>query len=181
MFNSHPINKNLAIENFKLTLWQARRDSLLSKLLRKSSCLKSFEESSTNATQQKRYLGVREIPTDKITGTVGRSGDFDGRFRPLKRHLRDRWVTIAVRANERGWPAIEVFKLGEDYFVLDGHHRTSYARTTGIAFIDAEVWEIEQQSAPKAASVIDLQKQLFSQKALAEEIVVYDTMVCCCA
>lgn len=181
MFNSQEIKKHGAIESFKYSLWKARKDALLSKIWGEVPCLKSFGDFDEGSSHLRRSLGVREIPIDKITGTVGRQDDFDGRFRPLKKHLRDRWVGIAVHFQDAGWPPIEVFKVGEDYFVLDGHHRTSYARNAGIAFMEANVWEIQQQPVPREGSVIDVKKELFSQKALAEDIVIHDSMVCCCA
>jgi hypothetical protein len=52
---------------------------------------------------------------------------------------------VAVRSQGAGWLPIEVIKVGNDYFVVDGHHRTSVARSAGMAFIDAEVWEIAQE------------------------------------
>ncbi len=181
MLNSHSINRNLANENFKYAMWQARKDTFMAKLWRKPLCLKSLEDALTDSAQQKRYLGVAEIPTDKIVGSVGRQGDFDGRFRPLKNHLRERWVNIALLAKGAGWPPIDVFKVGDEYFVLDGHHRTSFARSEGIAFIDANVWEITQKPVPAPAPVFHVTKELFSQKALADKIVIHDSMVCCCA
>lgn len=36
------------------------------------------------------YVGVREIPIDRIVGSVNRSVDFDRFFRTGKRHLRKR-------------------------------------------------------------------------------------------
>lgn len=142
-------NKQLAIESFNQIHWKARRDSLLAKVLRKSSGLKCFEEVKNGQTLQKRLLHVMEIPTEKIVGTVARVDDFDGRFRPLKKHLRDRWVNVAIHADGVGWPPIEVFKAGEEYFVIDGHHRTSYALSHGMVFIDAKVWEIQQLPEPE--------------------------------
>ena len=146
-------NKQLANEAFNQIHWKAQRDSLLAKVLRKSSTLKCFATVKNGQTLQKRLLNVMEIPTEKIVGTVERIDDFDGRFRPLKKHLRDRWVSVAIRADGAGWPPIEVFKVGEEYFVIDGHHRTSYALSHGMAFIDARVWEIQHAPEPEAQVV----------------------------
>ena len=38
-------------------------------------------------------------------------------------------------------PAIEVYKLGDCYYVLDGHHRVAAARAASQISIDAEVIE----------------------------------------
>ena len=180
MFNAHPIGKHIANETFKDTLWQARKAALLSKLFGKSSCLKRYEEVNSDKTLQKRYLGVVNIQVDKITGTLGRHDDFDGRFRPLKNHLRERWVNIAVRAQYAGWPPIELLQVGEEYFVVDGHHRTSYARSTGMAFIDAEVWEIEQEPLNNEIKVIDAQKEMFTKPVPANGALVQKSGETCC-
>jgi hypothetical protein len=39
-------------------------------------------------------------------------------------------------------PPVELFKVGEVYFVRDGNHRVSVARARGQDFIDAQVTEI---------------------------------------
>ena len=38
-------------------------------------------------------------------------------------------------------PPVELYKLGGEYFVLDGNHRVSVARYRGIAAVDAMVTE----------------------------------------
>jgi hypothetical protein len=39
-------------------------------------------------------------------------------------------------------PPISVVQLGEQHFVLDGHHRVSVARSLGMSAIDAEVTQL---------------------------------------
>lgn len=179
MFNSQEIKKHGAIESFRYARWQARKEAFLSKVWGKAPCLKSFGDIPEGITAQRRSLGVREIPIEKITGTVGRQDDFDGRFRPLKNHLRERWVNIAVSFQDAGWPPIDVFKVGDEYFVLDGHHRTSYARQAGIAFMEANVWEMVQKPAngqvrEALPSIKFVPKPAPVSAALAQE------SLCCC-
>jgi hypothetical protein len=38
-------------------------------------------------------------------------------------------------------PPIDVYQVGESYFVLDGNHRVSVARQHGLELIEAYVWE----------------------------------------
>lgn len=59
---------------------------------------------------------------------------------------RYRSVLTAMR-QERPLPAIEVYGLGGDYYVLDGHHRVAAARTLGCVYIDAVVHEFPMPSA----------------------------------
>jgi hypothetical protein len=90
-----------------------------------------------------RRLGLRMIPLDAIVGTVDRAREFDRSFRPTTGRTRARWERIAS-AHRRGEeiPPIDVYQLGEVYFVRDGHHRVSVARALGWADIQAYVTEI---------------------------------------
>lgn len=94
--------------------------------------------------QGQRDLGVRTIPLDKIVGSVGRYRDFDRAFLPTQRETRGRWVNISrARYEDVELPAIEVYKVGDVYFVRDGNHRVSVARERDQEFIDAYVTEID--------------------------------------
>ena len=42
-----------------------------------------------------------------------------------------------------GYLPIELYKIGEVYFVRDGNHRVSVARANGLTHIEAYVTEIE--------------------------------------
>ena len=76
-----------------------------------------------------RHLGLQVIPLDSIVGTVDRTREFDRRFRPTSRRVRDRWQRVA-EAQRRGesMPPISVYRIGDMHFVEDGHHRVSVAR-----------------------------------------------------
>jgi len=83
---------------------------------------------------------MQVIPVEKIVGSVGRAGDLLPGFRmknPDVRYYRVR------RAMERGdiLPPIIVYKVGDEYYVLDGNHRVAVAKELGIQFMDAEVIE----------------------------------------
>ncbi|GAP20644.1 DUF4032 domain-containing protein [Leptolinea tardivitalis] len=89
------------------------------------------------------YVGMRQVPIDAIVGSVGRFQDFDRAFLPRGKATRGRWESIdRAHLMDIDLPAIEVYKLGEVYFVKDGNHRVSVARERGQAFIDAVVIEI---------------------------------------
>ena len=89
--------------------------------------------------------GIQTVPIARICGSEGRSRDFDGNFNPLHSHAMERWLRVA-EAQRRGMPLppVQLIKVGEFYFVRDGHHRISVARALGQREIDAEVvvWEI---------------------------------------
>jgi hypothetical protein len=88
--------------------------------------------------------GLQIVPLDAIVGTVDRAADFDRGFRPTSPRLRSRWERIAA-AQRRGesLPPISVFRVGDLFFVRDGHHRVSVAKSLGRQDIDAYVVEIQ--------------------------------------
>ncbi|MGY4706225.1 transcriptional regulator [Candidatus Bipolaricaulota sp. J31] len=88
-----------------------------------------------------RYLGFRTVEIDKIVGSVDRYQDFTRAFLPLRAD-RDRLRRIK-RAMDRNeiFPPVRLYKVGDIYFVEDGHHRVAAAKERGAKFIDAEVTE----------------------------------------
>src|SRR3954462_11551262 len=88
--------------------------------------------------------GLQVVRLDDIVGTVDRAADFDRGFRPTSTRLRSRWERIAA-AQRRGesLPPISLFKVGDLYFVRDGHHRVSVAKSLGRTDIDAYVTEVQ--------------------------------------
>ncbi len=88
-------------------------------------------------------LGLQEVPVDAIVGTVDRGVDFDRGLRPTSARLRSRWERIAA-AQRRGeaLPPVSLYKIGDLYFIRDGHHRVSVAKSLGRTDIDAYVVEV---------------------------------------
>jgi hypothetical protein len=88
-------------------------------------------------------LGLQIVPLDAIVGSVDRTVEFDRGFRPTSPRLRSRWERIAA-AQRRGeaLPPISLYLVGDLYFVRDGHHRVSVAKSLGREDIDAYVTEI---------------------------------------
>lgn len=88
--------------------------------------------------------GLQVVALDAIVGTIDRAVDFDRGFRPTSQRLRSRWERIAA-AQRRGeaLPPISLFQVGELYFVRDGHHRVSVAKSLGRVDIDAYVTEVQ--------------------------------------
>src|SRR5579871_4399133 len=105
-----------------------------------------------------RPLGLQVVGLNAIAGTIDRERDFDRRFRPTSRRVRSRWEAIAA-AMRRGepMPPIDVLKVGDFYFVRDGHHRVSVASALGLSDLDAYVTEVMTRSEPSGSlSVGDL-------------------------
>src|SRR5262245_38201459 len=105
----------------------------------------------------RRYLGVREIPLDALVGTDGRASSFTRDFRPLHGFSRDRMRSLEAAFADGGFPPIVTVKLGETYFVIDGHHRAGLARRRGAAVIDADVTElIARVPLPPGADMLEV-------------------------
>jgi len=138
-------------EDAKIAFDRERRRRALSRLASRVrfeaddvSHMLPFEEvvGALGATSR-TSMGEQVIPLDQIVGTVDRRrGDFDRSFRPSP-NTRGRWERIA-EARKRGeaMPPIDVFQIGDLYFVQDGHHRVSVARAMGDKDINANVVEV---------------------------------------
>ncbi len=85
--------------------------------------------------------GVREVPLDRIRGTVepSKASLFDCCFRPSSA-ARRRWQRVWL-AEHRGavLPPVTLVRTGDGYAISDGHHRISVARARGATTIDATV------------------------------------------
>lgn len=82
------------------------------------------------------------VPLHHIVGSVGRYREFTQGFLPRRAVLKDRWVAIDVMMNSlAGLPPVQMYKIGEGYFVVDGNHRISVARANGNKDIEAIVTE----------------------------------------
>ncbi|MFL5805938.1 MAG: DUF4032 domain-containing protein [Roseiflexaceae bacterium] len=127
---------------------EARRRALLSglaALLRgQSSAMLSLEEVRARLNVRgQRYLGFKAVPLSHIVGSEGRYDDFDRHFLPRSDTLKQRWSRIDQAMQEAvHLPPVDLYKIGDIYFVRDGNHRVSVARQMGAVFIDANVVEL---------------------------------------
>ncbi|MCS6836357.1 MAG: hypothetical protein NZ750_10105 [Anaerolineae bacterium] len=120
--------------------WQ----EVFSLLRGQSTELLSFEEVRARLRlRAESYRGLQDIPLANIVGSVGRYRDFTNTFLPRANDLKERWSRVYAQANSMvGLPPIEVYKVGDVYFVRDGNHRVSVARQLGAETIQAHVTEL---------------------------------------
>jgi hypothetical protein len=86
------------------------------------------------------YKGSQTVPIKLIVGSEGRYRDFNKYFLPKADHLRGRWERVdEAHLKDIILPSILLYEIGGVYFVRDGNHRVSVAKTKGVEFIDAEV------------------------------------------
>jgi hypothetical protein len=91
--------------------------------------------------------GTQDIPLDRVKGSEGRARDFDASFLPLNPRLRERWARIeALMIRGVEMPPIDVYRVGDNYFVKDGHNRVSVARRLGYLTIRACVTEVRTRA-----------------------------------
>src|ERR671929_169293 len=126
---------------------EARRDDPLLELDEVERRLKPFG---------RRYVGVREIPLDALVGTDGRASAFTRDFRPLHAFSRDRLRSIESAFADGAFPPIVTVKLGETYFVIDGHHRAALARRRGAQLIVADARPGVRVSVSRPAHYLEL-------------------------
>ncbi len=90
------------------------------------------------------YRGMQVIPIDKIVGSEGRYRDFNVAFLPRNEYMRSRWESVdKAHIQDVILPPIKLYKVGDSYFVRDGNHRVSVAKSQGVEAIDAEVTELK--------------------------------------
>jgi hypothetical protein len=119
--------------------------AIVSQLRRESNALLPYREVRERVrTDRETYRGMQTVQVRDIIGSVDRFRDFDRAFFPRQRHTAGRWKSIdrAYHTDVR-LPPIQLYKVGDVYFVKDGNHRVSVAREHGVEFIDAEVIEVQ--------------------------------------
>ena len=144
MSNPGTVVYNTAVEDFKRARRSAAMQQMMARLTGESADLLAYDDvcqavKSSDGIKQ----GVREIPLDAIVGSVGRYQDFTRAFWPKNDSDEERWVRVKTAVHDMvGMPPIDVYKVGEVYFVIDGNHRVSIARQLGSDSITARVTEV---------------------------------------
>jgi uncharacterized ParB-like nuclease family protein len=140
-----------AIQDFDAARARAFWRNLRTILTGRADRLRSIEPMLRAAGLEGRsFGGVHEIPIEKIAGSVApdpKTGDFDPSFLPLNRRMRERWTRIyqaMVEGDEL--PPIDVYRVDDRYYVIDGHHRVSVARNLGRPVINARVINVKTRA-----------------------------------
>lgn len=143
MDSSHRLLAGQARDDFDRARRRAFMGEIGSFFSRRPNTLLSFAEVQAALPLHKQvYRGMQQVPVVQIHGSVDRYADFDRNFLPTQTHTRPRWEAIdrATLALET-LPPIQLYQVGDVYFVKDGNHRVSVARQQGQELIDAEVIE----------------------------------------
>ena len=125
------------------------------------------------------YLGMQAVPIKLIVGSEGRYRDFNKYFLPRSEFLRARWERVDIaQIKDIPLPAIQLYEIGGAYFVRDGNHRVSVARSQGVEEIDAEIISLSSEikitpsmtQEDLKAAVINYEKKIFYEKTAFEEL-----------
>ena len=134
----------MGITSLKSTLTRLfNKRSTVGKRRPQNGEVKSFRENQqVEEAVDRRDLGLRAIPLQKIVGSVGRYRDFDSQFRFKKKSTSERyqWIQNAMRGGLALKP-VELFEIKDEYYVLDGNHRIAAAKEMGHDEILAHIME----------------------------------------
>lgn len=132
------------INKFQGARGKAFWEEVFSLVRGQSTELLSFDEVRTRLRlRAESYRGLQDIPLANIVGSVGRYRDFTNSFLPRTNEMKERWSRVYAQINSmQGVPPIEVYKVGDVYFVRDGNHRVSVARQMDAETIQAHVTEL---------------------------------------
>jgi nucleotide-binding universal stress UspA family protein len=125
--------------------FRAKVEQVLARLKGESADLLEYDQvrRKLRARGQVRR-GLQDVPIDAIVGSVGRYADFTRSFLPRQDDDSARWAKVKIAmSNLAGLPPVELYQVGEAYFVLDGNHRISVARQLEATHIQAYVTEIQ--------------------------------------
>ncbi|MBE2231992.1 MAG: universal stress protein [Anaerolinea sp.] len=152
--DSNDLVYSAVLRDFQEARRRAALEDLKARLTGKSDDLLSYEEvQALVLPDESTSRGLQEIPLDAIVGSVGRYRDFTRSFLPRLESNKHRWANVKLRALYRGGVSpIEVYQLGDVYFVLDGNHRVSVARQLGAETIQAYVTQVHSR-VPLSADV----------------------------
>jgi nucleotide-binding universal stress UspA family protein len=143
-----------AIDEFRAARLQASLEQIRATLKGKPVDLLSYEDVREKVHANETNLRqLKDIPLDAIVGSVGRYTDFTRGFFPRQEQDEDRWARVRMQVDRgQGLPPIEAYQLGDVYFVIDGNHRVSVARSLGASHIEGYVTQV-RASVPLSADV----------------------------
>jgi hypothetical protein len=137
----------LAADDFSRARARESLTRIVSALSSENDDLLSLQEvKSILKPTSESYIGMKAVPIAQIVGSEGRYRDFNRWFLPRHRHLKARWTRVDLaHLTQTSLPAVKLYEIGGVYFVRDGNHRVSVARSQGGEFIDAEVVSLDTE------------------------------------
>jgi hypothetical protein len=146
--NVYAYQYNTSLNRFRSSLVMGRVSRLKNRIIHLPQWLYDLNVLKPDLTLRGSfYAGIQVVPIHSIIGSEGKITDFDMGFHPIQEASRERWVGLAMAyIGYLPLPPVELIRIGDAYFVRDGHHRISVSCAFGQTSIDAEV--IAWQAAP---------------------------------
>ncbi len=158
-------DKITAVQDYQRLRERAILQEIVSRLTNNDIGLLSYEDVRNKLhVQELGERGLKDIPLDKIVGSVGRYRDFTRNFLPRGGASQRRWVDVKTLATgSLGFPPIEVYQVGDVYFIKDGNHRVSVAKEMGWksipAFVIACETPVNVEAGVTPADIIEKQEE----------------------
>ena len=167
----------LAVADFNRLRRQAAIRGIVDRLTGRSRELLSYDEARRQLRgQESSRRTLEDIPLDAIVGSTGRYWEFDRGFLPRSSISPDRWARVKLAmTGMSGVPPIEVYRIGQAYFVQDGNHRVSVARQLGLKAIQAYVTEVRtrvplKSDAQASDLILAAERTEFLERTRLEEL-----------
>ena len=114
-------------------LWPSNRNSEVKCFREDQECEGAFDHVDR---------GICTVSLEQIVGSVGRYHDFDSQFK-IKDHVSpERYISVKKAMMEgKSLPPVKLYKIKDEYYVLDGNHRISAAKELGRSDIIAKIVE----------------------------------------
>lgn len=143
-------------------LWRGRGDS-------EAKCFRENQECEGAFDHIDR--GICGVPLAQIVGSVGRYHDFDSHFK-LKDHVPpDRFISVKRAMREgKSLPPVKLYKIKDEYYVLDGNHRIAAAKEFGRPDIMAKIVEFIPSSNTLENIIYREKSEFMEQTGLAHTI-----------
>lgn len=175
---STPQQKLEAKEKYRRTAVRAQIADLFGLISGENTDLVSYDEVAKRLhAHQQISMGTQMVRLDRIVGSVGRYRDFTRTFLPRSGANAERWTRIEAAMNAlETLPPVELYKLGEVYFVRDGNHRVSVARANELSHIEAYVTEVQtdipltQDDFERDRWLIKIERAEFLKKTKLDEL-----------
>jgi len=152
-----------AVHDFRRARARATLHEILARLTGRPANLLAYEEVRERLKGDVRSeRRLEQIPLDAIAGSVGRYVDFTRSFLPRQDRDEARWIEAREELADPG-PVrpIQVYRIDEVYFVLDGNHRVSAARQLG----DSQIWAYVTDVQTKVSLAPDVDAETLILKA----------------
>lgn len=103
-------------------------------------------------TATRRPRGLQVVEISRIVGTVRHPSQNTDDFLPLPylrgKNWSGRWQRIQQATRDLVvLPAVDLVRVGDEYYVADGHNRVAAALANGAVAIDADVTELIMEGA----------------------------------